>query len=73
MKANEMSSVPIVDMRAVNFYKFVDGVKVYRYEIQFRRLGSPVWTPIECVEREDFNITVPEVDYHLREYPDDRT
>lgn len=66
-----MSNVPITDIRAINFYKFVDGEKVYRYEIQFRRLGSLEWTSIECIEREDINIEPPEVSYHLREYLND--
>ena len=66
-----MSNIPITNIRAINFYKFVDGEKVYRNEIQFRRLGSLEWIPIEYIEREDIDIDPPEVSYHLREYLND--
>ena len=62
----------IIDIRAVNFYGWVDpqweqfripnGEKhwtIVRHELQYKRQGSPEWISIPVVDRDDINPTLP--------------
>lgn len=41
----------IEDVRVINFYRYVDGERMWRHEIQVKKNGE--WSPIEVLVRED--------------------
>ena len=56
----------IIDIRAVNFWGFVEHGQsrtkvwdVVRHELQYKRQGDQEWVAIPIVDREEINVELP--------------